>query len=347
MSISERGIRKKGETMIEKSRKIELLTPPIGKVRAILDTDAFNEVDDQFALAYALNSPDKINLEAVYAAPFFNGKVANEKEGMEKSYEEIQRIITMLNRTDDVKAIRGATEILKETAELSGNEAACDMVNRAKISSDPLYIISIGALTNVATAIMLDPSILFNIVIVWLGGHPHYWPHTWEFNLKGDVRAAQVVFDSGAALIQIPCMGVASNLTTTEYELLHCLMGKSKIGSYLTELICAFSHEDSFYKEYNGIVDKYLRGTADYDDNLMGKPVYSSDNYAYSKIIWDIAAVAYLINPTWVHTSLVDTPEITADFQYKERTKKIPMRIGNYIKRDCVFGDLFHALRDK
>ena len=50
------------------------LEVPAGRIDAILDTDTFNEVDDQFALAYALFSPEKINLRAVTAAPFFNDR---------------------------------------------------------------------------------------------------------------------------------------------------------------------------------------------------------------------------------------------------------------------------------
>ena len=40
-----------------------LLTPPNGPVRIILDTDAANEIDDQFALAWALLSPDRVEIE--------------------------------------------------------------------------------------------------------------------------------------------------------------------------------------------------------------------------------------------------------------------------------------------
>ena len=36
----------------------------------ILDTDLYNEIDDQFALAYILKSKDKIKLNAVTLAPF-------------------------------------------------------------------------------------------------------------------------------------------------------------------------------------------------------------------------------------------------------------------------------------
>ncbi|MDR1949972.1 MAG: hypothetical protein LBQ38_11320 [Spirochaetaceae bacterium] len=42
---------------------------PLGKVRVVIDTDAYNEVDDQFAITWALRSTDRIDVEAVYAAP--------------------------------------------------------------------------------------------------------------------------------------------------------------------------------------------------------------------------------------------------------------------------------------
>lgn len=42
-------------------KKLEL--PPVGqKIDMVLDTDTYNEVDDQFALAYALLSPERLNV---------------------------------------------------------------------------------------------------------------------------------------------------------------------------------------------------------------------------------------------------------------------------------------------
>ena len=46
------------------------LAPPVGRPRIVIDTDAANEIDDQFALAWALLSLDRLELEAVYAAPY-------------------------------------------------------------------------------------------------------------------------------------------------------------------------------------------------------------------------------------------------------------------------------------
>lgn len=329
---------------LSEERRKELLKPPTAKVRAVLDTDTYNEADDQFALSYALRSPEKIELEAVYAAPFFNGKVKSAGEGMEKSYEEIQKIFGILKEDTAGRVFRGSEEFMKDKETPVESEAARDLIRRAKAGSGPLYVMGIAAITNVASAILMDPSILENLVIVWLGGHPHYWKQTWEFNLQGDVKAAQVIYESGAALIQIPCMGVASNLTTTDYELEHYLRGKSEIGTYLSDIICNFAKDDSFFDEYNAIVDRYLEGTTDYPDDLCGKPVYTGANYAYSKIIWDISAVAYLINPTWVRTIPTKTPAITDDFRWDFTKDSCEMRVCTYIKRDCVFGDLFQKL---
>ena len=43
-----------------------------GVKNVILDTDAYNEIDDQFCIAYMIKRPDKINLLSINAAPFFN-----------------------------------------------------------------------------------------------------------------------------------------------------------------------------------------------------------------------------------------------------------------------------------
>ena len=47
-----------------------LALPTGGPVRLLIDTDTANEIDDQFALAWALLSPDKMTVEAVTAEPF-------------------------------------------------------------------------------------------------------------------------------------------------------------------------------------------------------------------------------------------------------------------------------------
>ncbi len=79
---------------------IENLGVPEHRIDAVLDTDTYNEIDDQFALAYMINSEDRINLKAIYAAPFYNEKSSSPGDGMCRSYEEIMRILELSKRED-------------------------------------------------------------------------------------------------------------------------------------------------------------------------------------------------------------------------------------------------------
>ena len=75
-------------------QRIRNLSVPKGKVDVVIDTDAYNECDDQFAISYLLKSKGKLNTVAIYAAPFYNHLVKSAKEGMEKSYDEILNVLS-------------------------------------------------------------------------------------------------------------------------------------------------------------------------------------------------------------------------------------------------------------
>ena len=70
---------------MNREQYLKNLSIPKGPVDVVLDTDAFNEIDDQFAIAYLLRSEDKLDTKAIYAAPFLNSKVSSAAEGMEKN----------------------------------------------------------------------------------------------------------------------------------------------------------------------------------------------------------------------------------------------------------------------
>ena len=127
------------------------------------------------------------------------------------------------------------------------NAAVRDMIEKAMSSpsEDPLYVVAIGAITNVASALLLAPEIIHKIVVVWLGGHHLNWPHTREFNLAGDVPAAQVVLDSGVPFVIVPCRGVTSHLLTTLPELRATIGGTNPVGNYLCQIFKEY-RPDSF-----------------------------------------------------------------------------------------------------
>lgn len=64
----------------------------------------------------------------------------------------------------------------------------------------------------------MDSSIIDRIVVVWLGGHAHSWQNTAEFNMVQDFIGSRVLFDSGVALVQLPCLGVVDHFTISRAE---------------------------------------------------------------------------------------------------------------------------------
>lgn len=293
--------------------RINQLKPREGKVRMVLDTDTYNEIDDQFALAYALLSGDRLDVEAIYAAPFYNSRSSGPGEGMEKSYEEILRLLKMLKKSPDGLVFRGSAEYLKDVTKPVRSDAALDLIEKARKSSpeDPLYVVAIGCITNVASAILIDPQIIKNIVVVWLGGHSLDWPQQKEFNLVQDVLAGQVVLNSGVPLVITPCHPVVSHFTTTLPELKYYLEGKNELCDFLYGRVV----------EYN---DKKLE--------------------AWSKEIWDVVAVAWLMNPSWVPTNLVHSPILTDQVTYSVDRSRHFIRMATTLNRDAIFRDLFSKL---
>lgn len=298
--------------VLDEGFRIEQLKPPSGKVRMVLDTDTYNEVDDQFALAYAFLSKEKIELEAVYAAPFHNNRSTGPADGMEKSYQEILRLLKMLGKSPEGFAYRGSDAYLESLTKPIRSEAALDMIKRAMASSpeDPLYIVPVGCITNVASAILIEPKIIENIVVVWLGGNGLSWPNQKEFNLKQDVLAARVVFDSGVPMVVMPCRPVVSHFHTTLPELAYYLKDKNELSDYL----------------YNIVVE------------------YSKDQEAYSKVIWDVTAVAWLVNPSWIRTNLVHSPILTDQVSFSVDHSRHFIRMAESLNRDAIFADLFRKL---
>lgn len=294
--------------------RISRLQPPAGKIRMALDTDTYNEIDDQFALVYALLSPDKLAVEAIYAAPFHNSRSTGAGDGMEKSYQEILRLLDFLGRSADGFAFRGSTEFLGEGRQAQDNAAVRDLIDRARAcpADDPLYVVAIGAITNVASALLLAPDIIEKIVVVWLGGHHLNWPHTREFNLAGDVPAAQVVLDSGAPVVLVPCLGVTSHLLTTLPELQATIAGVNPVGDYLCQI----------FKEYR------------------------PDSFAASSVIWDISTIAWLLDSDWVPSALTHSPVLTDQATWSVDQTRHLARVANFVRRDPIFRDLFTKIRE-
>lgn len=338
------------------AQRASRLAPPKGRIRAVIDSDTYNEVDDQFAIAYAMMSPERMKIEAVYAAPFSSAFLAQRmgqavsipmtadlQEGLEQSYREILHLFSLLDREPTGMVFRGSNSYLKDKETPVESEAARDLVRRAHESDELLYVIAIGEITNVASAILIDPSIIEKIVVVWLAGQPFTWPHTVEFNIGQDMLASQVMVECGVPLILVPCMTVASNLTLTAAELEANLLGQSRVGTYLTQIVTSQLTQEIGLNWLQLFHKTYCQGLDDYGN--AGIPS-TRTVLSPSRIIWDISTVAYLINPTWCPSALVPQLTLTDDIRW-DVTKPLghKVRMCHYIYRDAVFGDLFAKLR--
>lgn len=339
------------------------LSIPTGRLRLIIDTDTKNEVDDQFAIAWAMQSTERFQIEALYAAPFshdcfrqfnterdtaelansINGHSEDPGDGMEQSYQEIKNILRLMELEPEGKVFRGSTGYLPDCETFVESEAARDLVHRAMSAEEPLYVAAIGAATNIASAILMEPAIIQKIVVVWLGGHPLSFGHGVEFNLIQDVHAAQVLFDCGVPMVFVPCMNVASMLTVAEDELRARLLGKSKIGTYLSELCLeAFQNPEAAIAMMMLNRTSNLRGREDQSEEYLRQ--FPTKNVAWSRIIWDIATIGYLKNPNWTPSMLVPSPVLNDEFTYGTAPGRHAIRIVTYCHRDMIFGDLFAAL---
>jgi len=312
---------------IPDSIRFSRLLPPTGKVRVVIDTDTYNEIDDQFAVVHALLSPEKLSVEGIYAAPFYNLRSDSPGQGMNMSYDEILRLLERLDVSSSSLAHRGSEGFLVDYDHPYKSDAVNDLIERAMGSDTPLYIVALGALTNIASAILIEPRIIEKIVLVWLGGNALHWPDTVEFNLAGDVAASRLILDCGVPLVLIPCKGVTTHLLSTVSEIELYVQGKGAIGDYLAET----------FKGYN------------------------KDHFGWSKEIWDVVTIAYLLNSDWVPTNIVSSPILTqrtsADVHnldpmawvnhpltWSFDNSRHQIRYAYYVKRDPIFRDLFTKL---
>ncbi len=291
---------------------VRRLEPPSGAVDAVIDTDAFNEIDDQFAIVHALLS-DNLRVEAISAAPFYGGRrpATDAGDGMEQSYREILRMLELTPGEWDIPATKGSTAFMEAPFEPVESEAANDLIARALAPRDaPLYVVALGALTNVASAMLIEPRIIPRIAVVPLGGSTYESGSYYDFNFRQDVHAVRVVFDSGAAVIHVPGYFVSEMMRTTLPEMATHVRGRGAVGDYLYEI----------YREW------------------------TPDTPAKSKPIWDMTNIAYLIDPSWTESRLSPSPIINANMRYGFDASRHLVRALTRVDRDAAFADLFAKL---
>ncbi len=300
---------------------LRTLSVPTHPVDVVLDTDAYNEIDDQFAISYLLKSSDRLRVRGLCAAPFYNSNSTDPEDGMVKSYDEIRKLLMLAGRQELLPLVyEGSRGYLPDEVTPVESPAADFLAALAEeyTPENPLYVVAIGAITNVASALLKNPRMRETCVVVWLGGHGLHIPHgVNEFNMVQDIAAARVVFGCGVPLVQLPCVGVVDAFATSRYELEHWLGGKNPLCDYLV------AHTVEAAESY-----------------AAGKP--------WTRVIWDVTAVAWLLNDgdRFMSSRLIPSPVPEYDKHYATLTDRHLIRYVYHINRDALFADLFRKLAE-
>lgn len=279
------------------------------KINIILDTDTYNECDDQFALSYLIKSKDLFNIEAITVAPYSHTKRdVKVRDGQELSYNEILKICNWLNFDTNNKVFKGSMDYIQ-----NGYDEKNDAVNKIieiALKNNKTYILGIGAITNIALAIKKEPKIVNKIEIIWLGGNELGYKDNLEYNFRQDVEAVKIVFESKVKLTILPCRNIVSELRIDINTLKKYLENKSELCNYLIE---------RFYNDgYHGIQE--------------------------SRVIWDIAVIAYMINKNWFETKQISCPNIRKDTSYEVTDNRHNITFVTKLVRNKIYEDLFNKL---
>lgn len=274
-------------------------------VRVVLDCDTANEVDDQFAIAYALGEPGKLDVGAVVSV---HNTTAHGRQSLELYQEEAEKVVALCGKGGGVPCLRGARGPLEDRATPVRSEGL-DFI-ASELSRGPLTLICTGPATDIASLILTQtPEMLANLRVVWLGGfgdEKTYSRHNngGELNGRADIAAWRVLLNSGVELLQVPGWSGPHELLVEAAPFAAELRSLGRpAADYLAEILL------SWVSGYEGEIDP--RG---------------------SKIIWDISCVAALTNPGALSAAPLAVPEVDPagahDFSPEARGREIEAVTG-------------------
>lgn len=301
--------------------------PENKKIRVIIDTDANAEGDDQFAIVHALLTP-KFDVVGIIAEHY------GQPDSMNASYDEIIKILKIMGLEGTIPVYRGAEQALNDTQNGIDSEGAhCIVAESLKQDHRPLFVLNIGAITNLASAILINPEIQDRLLAVWIGGGPYPNGHL-DFNLANDINAANVVLHSTTELWQIP-LSAYTMMEVSFYELFERVKPYGEIGDYLfnnllrvNEIECKLNFDDMpFAKNYSHAAKTML--------------IRSGEGWS----LGDNPAVGVLITPQLKNSEIINARTINKDGTYGELINNRMIRVHHSIDSRVILEDLFCKIK--
>lgn len=287
-----------------KDRQVPTIPPPGQRIRLVLDTDAKNEIDDQWAIALAILSPERFAIEGFVGANFDNERGG--PDGVERSAREIELVLEKAGMAGRWPVLRGSHP-MRYQFEPSESEGVDFIIERALAATpeDPLWVVGLGASTDMASAFLKEPRILDRVVVFW-----HFrtrWPEKcFNFNVIGDLRAARAIFHSPLPFVLFDT-GTYLRVPMEESERL--VRPHGELGRYLHD---------------------YRLTTAWFQDPRKG--------------FYDLGDIAALVDPSLACWEVTDCPEVGWDLSYQFKGTMGRILRCYHVDRDRTFGLLYDRL---
>jgi len=287
-----------------KARKVPRIPPKDERLRVLIDSDAKNEIDDQWAIALAILSPERFAIEGFVGANFDNARGG--PDGVEMSVREIELVLEKAGMAGRWP-VKYGSDPMQYQFQPSESEGVDFIIERAMAGSadDPLWVVGLGSATDMASAFLKAPEIVDRVVVFW-----HFrtrWPEKcWNFNVFGDVRAARLLFHSPLSFV---LFDTGTHLTCPMEESEKRVMPFGKIGAYLHE-----------YRRQNSWFMRADKGFFD---------------------LGDIAALLDLDLASWEE---VECPRVDWDLSYRFEGELGSILRCADVDRDRVFALLFERL---
>lgn len=225
--------------------------PPESKQRVIINTDAKNEADDQYAIVHAVLTPS-FDLHGIIPAHFGTRKSTT---SLRESHDETVKLLRLMNLEGDVRVEDGAAHAIPNESTPADSPGARLIIEEAmKDDERPLHIAFYGPLTDMASALLLEPAIQERgIRVIWIGGG--VWPSGGqEYNLSNDIHAANVVMKSNLELWQVP-RSTYRTMSVGYAELIEKVYPQGEIGKYLIEQLIEHNAQTRPEMEYRSLGD--------------------------------------------------------------------------------------------
>ena len=299
-------------------------------IPVIFDTDANNELDDQHALAYLLLNEDVFNVLGITVNATRNGGE------IEEHMKEAQRVVDLVGWKDKVAVIRGANgdfpEIRKQLdqSDFDGYEAVDFIIEEAmKKRKEPLLLIPVGKLTNVALALEKKPAIARRIRIVWLGAN---YPEPGEYNLENDTASMNYILSCDVPFEMVTVRyGLPSGTAAVKAKRQNIYIRMPGLGPVVEEAVTG-RHGGSF------------NCFGDYSVDLFRHIQHLEDGCFRS--LFDMAAVAIVKDPTWAEATEIPSPIYIEDAWVEQAGNGRKIIVWENFNKDAIMADFYKTLEE-